>query len=133
MKTFNTRKLLITDEAHSVESEILKFVEFRLSEYYLDRLGIIARVPEFNKIEQYVNWITDTRNLILAKIDELNDQIKEVHNYNKEEAKKLIADRDPLTGLEVKMKYFLDSIDDTKWIFDFERSEKLNKKTVVFK
>jgi len=130
---FKSRKLLIQDEAHKIGNDLMNHVEFRLSEIYLDRLGIVSKIPLFNKIEEYISWIEEIKLLISERVHKFIQDISDIYYVNEEKAKELIEEKERLETLRENMDFFLGSFETTPWIFDIEKSEKLKKKTIIFK
>lgn len=55
----NPRDLLIIDEAHNCESQILDYVSLILTDNHLKGLGIF--IPHFDSAQQYAVWFIDTQ------------------------------------------------------------------------
>ena len=129
---FSKRKLLICDEAHSLDDECMSFVEFSFSSFYLSKLGVTSKIPIYEKLEEYIDWLQN----ILQKISNLEIKIKErlKKKFTSEEEKiNLSKELEGLTGQKEKIKTFLDSHSKVEWIFDIVDNEKTKTKTIVFK
>jgi ATP-dependent DNA helicase DinG len=60
------RQLLICDEAHSVEEQIIRFIDGAVSLSQVKKWTQIATMPRFDKIAQYVEWV---KNVYVPKLD----------------------------------------------------------------
>jgi Rad3-related DNA helicase len=102
------RDLMILDEAHNVEQQLLGFVEITISDQDLQHHGIF--LPQFELAAEYAAWFKDAN---LHKI--IGDVIKEAQE---EERTKLV---DTMMRLLHKYKLFLSSIEsDVEWVCTYE-------------
>lgn len=91
------RDLLIIDEAHTAESQLLDFVAFSINDKYLQRYGII--VPHFESPHEYALWFIECQ--IDQHIGKAIQQAKADRNDNLE---------DELSRMYRKFKMFMDNI-----------------------
>lgn len=130
--SFPDRKLLICDEAHSLDDECMSFVEFSFSSFYLSKLGVTSKIPVYEKLEEYIEWL----NMILLKIKERkNEATKKLKNKFLDIAivSDLQKELENLISQEERIKTFLESNRKIEWIFDIITNEKLRSKTIIFK
>lgn len=130
--TFEQRKLLICDEAHSLDDECMSFVEFDFSSLYLSKIGVTSKIPVYNTINEYIDWLKM-----------LQEKIKVIKKENIEKLKNkfldisvvaiIQKDLENLISQEEKIKIFLESSSTIEWIFDIKINEKLRSKTITFK
>lgn len=109
------RNLLIIDEAHNVEPQLLDFVSFSISDSDLQKHGIF--VPELNSPYAYYIWFKEAEvvKLIAGAIEEAknNDDPKLV---------------DRLSRLVTKYRLFIDRVEnsdkpDTEWVSEFSQKK----------
>lgn len=128
---FSKRALMIVDEAHNVESQLMSFVQVELTEWTLSILGIkIDR--DIRTKEQFVDWMreTDIRKKIvdrLKDVDEVADDVPEELSQ---------AEADAIKDLDAKLANFLAFLDKTEWIlevveYEDRRTEDRRKKIVA--
>jgi Rad3-related DNA helicase len=145
-KTFTKRKLLILDEAHCIESEVLNFIEFLLSEYMFKRVGYPVNIPSYDTLDEYHKWIKENvsivNNILVSKTKELNNLNNYRVNLNRDshqfkklsgEASELVSQIDEVDRLYRRMNKFLNTLNDVEWIFTIEKTEKLKMKRIVFR
>jgi Rad3-related DNA helicase len=129
---FSDRKLLICDEAHSLDDECMSFVEFSFSSFYLSKLGITSKIPIYEKLENYVDWLQE----ILLKIKKIKNEIQEkLKNKFLDIAiiTNLQKDLENVISQKQRINNFLNSYEKIEWIFDITVNEKLRSKTIIFK
>jgi Rad3-related DNA helicase len=130
--TFSPRKLLICDEGHSLDDEILSFVEFSFSSFYLSKLGVTSKIPVYEKLEDYIVWLE----MLCQKIKH-RKQIVQEKLKNKFLDVTVISDLqrelESLITQEERVKEFLQSNKSVEWIFDITINEKLKSKSIIFK
>lgn len=130
--TFPDRKLLICDEAHSLDDECMSFVEFNFSSFYLSKLGITAKIPVYDKLYDYVVWLQTILIKIKERKKEVQDRLKNKF-LDVEIISELQKELENLTDQGQRVQSFLDSRDKVEWIFDISVNEKLRSKTISFK
>jgi Rad3-related DNA helicase len=130
--TFPSRKLLICDEAHNIDEECMSFVEFSFSSFYLSKLGITSKIPTYEKLEDYVSWLTKIKDIIKKKRKEIQEKLKNKF-LNDSDISVFQKEHENLIGQEEKISMFLESHDKVEWIFDFVTNEKLKSKSIIFK
>jgi Rad3-related DNA helicase len=129
---FSSRKILICDEAHSLDDECMSFVEFSFSSFYLSKLGVTSKIPVYENLLDYVEWLR----MLLEKIKNLKKETQEkLKNkfLDNDKFAEFQKDLENLISQEQKVDTFLQSHDKVEWIFDMTTNEKLRSKTIVFK
>ena len=114
------RNLMIIDECHNLESQLLDFVSFSITDLHLNKYGIF--IPELEHAIEYAIWMEDT------KIhDLLLDAIKQARADDK------IKLEDELARVVKKYKMFMDHIHDghDEWVCEYE--EKSSHRRVTLK
>jgi len=145
-KLFLPRKLMICDEAHNLEAELMGQIEFLLSEYMFKRVGYSVNVPTYEELTDYQRWIEDNVDL-LSRL--LNDKSNELNNINSkrvglertskafeklsEDATELTSQVEELDRLVRRMRTFLASLDKVEWVFTQEKTHKFKMKRIVFR
>lgn len=141
---FGNRNFLICDETHNLENELMKFTEFNFSTLYLSRLGLTSKIPEYQQVNDYIDWL---RNIYSKICDALERNKSDLELYSSQielnpsnvdktvrtAATKLEQENEQLTSLQEKINRFYQSYDKTEWVFDFAESKKLKAKTITFK
>jgi Rad3-related DNA helicase len=101
------RDLLIIDECHNTESQLLDFVSLTISDYHLRKHGIV--LPACDSVHDYVKWFEQNKihvaihNAIKAAEEEENSELTE-----------------DLTRLFKKYKTFMDTVHASEWVVDVE-------------
>jgi Rad3-related DNA helicase len=105
----NRRDLIIIDEAHNIEKQLMNFVELNLSDKHLRQYGVF--LPDFESAEEYYGWFNHMQ--IHKKIMQL------IANARKNDETSLV---DYFTRFLDKYNLFKKSIEeDVKWVCDFEQ------------
>lgn len=107
---FDNRELMIIDEAHNTESQILSFVSLVLSDGGLD-----LKIPDYKTAKEYHEWIIKENliEIVKSKIDEAkeNEDIKEQEDWE--------------SSLS-KIERFINS-DPTEWVCEYSYVDKKHK------
>lgn len=130
--TFSPRKLLICDEAHSLDDECMSFVEFSFSSYYLSKLGVTSKIPIYDKLDDYIAWLEIVLQKIKVRKTEAQTKLKNKF-LDASVIQDLQKELENLISQELRVKTFLESHKSVEWIFDITTNEKLNSKTIIFK
>jgi ATP-dependent DNA helicase DinG len=145
-ETFKPRKLMICDEAHQLEKELMGQIEFVLSEFMFKRVGYAVHVPTFDSLVDYKQWIQEhiaNIGLLLhdkeTEVGRLNSQRvginRDSYDFSKlsGEVAELTSQAEDLDRLFRRMKTFLDTLSSVEWIFTVEHTEKKKMKRVTFR
>jgi Rad3-related DNA helicase len=108
---FGKRALMIIDEAHNVEQQLMSFVSLELTEWTLSLVGVTIGKTIASKA-QFVEWLRETD--LLRLVDQKIRDAKEAGDddeFAKEEG-------DALGELQMKIQNFLTYLDKTEWILE---------------
>lgn len=110
---FQPRALMIIDEAHNVEAELMKFVSLELTEWALSLVNVKIGKTITSK-EQFVEWLRETD--LLVKIESAiraaQEGVKDDEDGFSEE------EGDALSELQMKVQNFMTYLDKTEWILE---------------
>lgn len=110
-RSFGPRNLMIIDEAHNCESQLMNFIEFSISDYEFRRDKIIF--PKLKTPVEYAEYFLE------IELDEILNQkilLAKVEQKPKEENK--------WKQLLMKFGIFLESADSDNWVLQFKRAER---------
>lgn len=115
---FAPRALMIVDEAHNTESQLMNFVTLELSEWTLSLVGVrIDR--EIRTKQEFLDWLAETdliaivaRRIKDASADDSDDELDEDLSA---------AELDALKELDGKLANFLAFLEKTEWILEVVR------------
>jgi len=137
---------ILVSNCHSSELEILRFVEFVLSEFMFKRVGYPVNIPLYDSLEDYHKWIQNNigniGQILVKKTNELNllnserARIeKESHDFKKIsiEITEISSQVDEIDRVYRKMNKFLNTLNDVEWVFTVESTEKLKMRKVIFR
>ena len=115
---FPKRELMIIDEAHGIEGQMMTFVSLELTEWALSIVDVkITR--DISTKEQFSEWLRETD--LLRKIDNM---VKDASEGDDEVADLDKAQLDALKELQGKISTFLQFLDRTEWILEVVEYEK---------
>lgn len=107
---FENRELMIIDEAHNTESQILSFVSLVLTDGGLD-----LKIPDYKTAKEYHDWMIDENlvEIIKTKIEEAHDKedLKEQENWE---------------NCLFKIERFICS-DPSEWVCEYSHIDKKHK------
>jgi len=145
-ETFKPRKLLICDEAHLLEKELMGQIEFILSEFTFKRVGYEVHIPTYDTLDEYHQWIEAHIGNIgrvlhdkEVELKSLNDVRARLNRSSHEflklsgEASEITSQAEELDRLFRRMKTFLNTLNHVEWIFTIEKTQKLKMKKIVFR
>jgi Rad3-related DNA helicase len=126
VNAFGKRRLLVVDEAHTIESGLMSYVELAISNQILKFCQIDMTVPIHDSLAEYEDFLEVLNKIAIAKADEIDIRIKKNPDQVFEsEVKRL----DRLTNLVGKIAFLKFHKDTCKWIADPNE----DKGRVVFK
>jgi len=141
-KIFPPVNMIIYDEAHGVDKELMNFVEIKFTSKYLRKLGSISDIPDYEKVEDYHSWLKQLSELFAGEVvsnesaigelkikfqnansggDTIIESIKRLHNIN--------------TRLEtqiLKIKKFFETSNENEWIHDLKRDKNNSDHDQIF-
>jgi len=112
---FGKRALMIIDEGHNVEAQLMSFVAVELTEQNLDIVGVKIGKTISSKA-QFVEWLRETDLLRLLQEAVKAAQSREVNDKEQESFAK--ADLDTLRELEMKLSNFMAYLEKTQWVLE---------------
>jgi Rad3-related DNA helicase len=122
VKQFPQRRVLIADEAHTLENQMLKFVELIIGpEEIVKFLPTAKEVPEMETLDHYMLWLVD---VFLPGLSIYRDSFAEdTANLTPQRAKQLLE----LDNMTARVERALNDMDadPNNWIFWQELNEKL--------
>lgn len=113
MGRFQKRSLLLLDEGHNIEGQLVNFVSLELTEWTLDIINVkIDR--QITTKGMLLDWLREKEvsALIDAKLGELDEDGQSLDKDLRD------MEKDALTDLKGKLGLFLKYIDKTEWIFE---------------
>lgn len=119
------RDLMVVDEAHNAEPQLLDYVSLVVSDAPLGRFNII--IPKFDNPFEYAIWFEEVK-IHQILFDAINDA-------RTSDNPKDTALADELTRVMHKYKMFVDHINmtDSEWVCEFERNQKTGSNSVTLK
>lgn len=115
-KRFSPRDLLILDEAHNIEPQLLDFVSLSITDAHIQKHGIF--LPKLNSALEYALWFEKAQ--LANKIYEAINEAKEKENTRQEDDLVRL-----LKKYHIFMKHTQDS--DIEWIAEYkEKTERKN-------
>jgi Rad3-related DNA helicase len=113
-KRFGPRGLMIIDEAHQMEPQLLNFISISLNDKRLQHYGI--ELEEYQTPEEY--WIYFVESDIISKILTLIDDVKDAED---------IRAQDEYSSLAKKLGTFMHCMErEEEWVAEFERGKDFN-------
>lgn len=129
---FPKRALMIVDEAHNVESQLMGFVTVELTEPTLATVGVeISR--DLHTKADFLNWLSET-DLIQKIVKKLDDLEKGRVAFPKG-VDFSVEEKDELESLQSKLSNFMEYLDRTEWVLEvvkyFDKRAKEEFKKIV--
>ena len=120
MGRFQKRALLLVDEGHNIEGQLLNFVTVELTERTLGIIGITID-RQISSKAQLTEWLRETelRHLIEVTLDAL-DKDDTVDRSMRQ------VEKDALTELKGKLEVFMEYLDKAEWIIETVRYKTRN-------
>jgi len=111
---FGPRELLIIDEAHQLEPQLLNFISITLNDKRLQRYGI--KLEEYQTPEEY--WIFFQETDIITKILMLIEDAKDMED---------VKGQDEYLSLAKKLRTFIHCMErEEEWIAEYEKGKDYN-------
>ena len=124
------KKVMIIDEAHNLESELTRFIEISVSEYFSDKILKISIPKELNTQHKVFLWIKNTYlQKVNSKLEKIQLQLSRmgITSQKLEEFKKITNHIEMLSSHAKKISEFIKLYDKDNWVFDIEKSNKYRK------
>lgn len=128
------KKVMVIDEAHNLESELSRFIEISVSEYFSEKILKVKIPKDLNTQFKTFNWIKNIYLPAVTKKKEFIDsQLKKfgITSSKLEEFQKITKHFEMLAGHESKILQFIQIYEKDNWVFDIESNDKYRK--FVFK
>ena len=111
---FGKRGLMLIDEAHATEGNLMSFVSMELTEWSLSIVGVKIGDEPIESKAQFTEWLRETD--LLRKIDAA---LKSVESSSEDVPEDLsAAEADALKELQMKLGNFMAYLDKTEWILE---------------
>ncbi len=127
---FSKRTLMVCDEAHSMEDELMRFIEFRVSDR--DLAEINCRIPEGDvTVEEWIANLKEWREKLETEVKYTDESLKKAKDKN-ESMEKTLKIKDIFKKIE-KCEFISKELSDDhdNWIIDNERTGGVGR--VIFK
>jgi Rad3-related DNA helicase len=126
VNAFGKRRLLVVDEAHTIENGLMSYVECAISESMLKFCDIKMVVPIYDQVHEYKDFLDRLEKAAVEKATTLDAEISKNPDIVMESQKKKL---DRLTALINKLNFLKFHKDTCKWIADPDEQ----KRRVAFK
>lgn len=127
LSRFPSRALMIIDEAHGIEGQLLNFVSMELSEWTLSIVNVTIN-KEVSSKEAFAEWLRETQ--LLGKIEKAL-QAQEEGDFDSDLDE---AQSEAIKELQGKIVIFLRYLEETEWVLEtveYERHGEPMKKIVA--
>jgi ATP-dependent DNA helicase DinG len=115
VKRFGKRDLMIVDEAHKIEGQMMSFVTLELTEFALSIIGVeIDR--DITTGEQLMGWLRE--NKVLSTIHERLDHKGDNSDEESFEGELSKVENEALRELQMKLEIFLGAAENSEWIYE---------------
>jgi ATP-dependent DNA helicase DinG len=115
IKRFGKRDLMIIDEAHKIEGQMMSFVTLELTEFALSIIGVeIDR--DITTREQLMEWLRE--NKVLSTIQERLDHKGDNSDEESFEGELSKVENEALRELQMKLEIFLGAAENSEWIYE---------------
>jgi ATP-dependent DNA helicase DinG len=124
-KKLPNKKVLVIDEAHNLESELTRFIEISVSEYFSEKILKLKIPKDINTQFKAFNWI---KNIYYAEVKRKTDFISKqldkfgLNSSKLEEFKKITSRYEMLTSHLAKIEQFIKIYEKDNWVFDIEKT-----------
>lgn len=127
------KKVLVIDEAHNLESELSRFIEISISEYFSEKILKLKIPKEMNTQYKVFSWVKNSYiPQVVRKRIFIENQLEKfgITSNKLKEFQKITKHFEMLTSHEKKLKQFIEIYDKDNWIFDIDNSSKDYKKFI---
>ena len=132
VKDLGMREVLICDECHNIEQQLLNFISLKITELNIQNL-YETYFPQYQEddIESWIKWVMNTNSDIKLRLKELDKTIKREKELDSPLINLHIGELKALKKIESKIKYLLDIYQKSpnNWIINIEKYK--NKTTSV--
>ena len=127
------KKVLVIDEAHNLESELSRFIEISVSEYFSEKILKLKVPKDLNTQFKVFSWIKNSYIVSLSQKKQfIESQLEKfgITSNKLDEFKKITNHYEMITSHEKKIKQFIEIYDKDNWVFDTDNSNKSYKKFI---
>lgn len=118
--SFSGVKILVADECDTIEDQLMNFVELKITQKQLDRLGI--EPPRFKtKFESWIPWAREVNISLNREIDELNHRIDSTDEWSPIDIS-ILKRVKSLEHLASKLGFFIKEVD-KDWVWYPQEAE----------
>lgn len=132
-KKLPNKKVLVIDEAHNLESELTRFIEISVSEYFSEKILKLKIPSDLNTQFKVFQWI---KNVYLQKVSSKLENIQQqlgklgINSQKLEEFKKITKHVEMLQSHMTKITDFIKLYDKDNWVFDIENTNEKYRKFI---
>lgn len=127
------KKVLVIDEAHNLESELTRFIEISISEYFAKKILKINIPKNLNTQHKVYLWIkNEYLECVNNKLNNINNQLSKLGITSKklEEFKKITNHIELLSSHSKKITEFIKLYEKDNWVFDITNTNEKYRKFV---
>lgn len=131
------RQLLVIDECHTIEDELSKFIEIKVSERFASAILGLEMPDKIDRQDKAIEWIKG------EYIDKLNEKIEEVTADLKElqiagledsdDARRIAANKEKLSKHKTKIDKFISLYTKDNWVYNLIPSWNKSGRKLEFK
>jgi len=132
-KIFKPANLIVCDECHGVDRELMGFVEIKFTSKYMRKLGSLSDIPEYDKVEDYIDWLNQISDCFA---DEVKSNLSDILSLKSdllvsvagrdniiEQIKKLSSMNTRLNTQIKKIDNFLKTCEQNEWVHEIQRGK----------
>ncbi len=113
MKRFQHRALMLIDEGHNIESQLMNFVTVELTGWALSIIGVTID-REITRKDQFIDWLLEKN--VVRLIDSQLRMLDEGGSSKDADLRQM--EKVELLSLQDKLKIFMSNLDRTEWILE---------------
>jgi len=92
-QVFDSRKLLICDEAHTLERVLCNFITVNFSSLKLAKFGIFE-IPKFNLPSEYMSWMMDLKDILAETYEKIKKKTINIRVKDTDNIKNLLSEQE---------------------------------------
>ena len=122
-----SKKVLVIDEAHNLESELTRFIEISVSSYFSEKILKLKVPSDINTQFKAFNWIKNEYLVkVKSKVSFIEAQLEKfgINTAKLEEMKSITAQLEKLTSHAQKIEKFTQIYNKDNWVFDIQEEDK---------
>ncbi len=113
MDRFQKRALMLIDEGHNIESQLMNFVTVELTGWALSIVGVTID-REITSKEQFTDWLSEKN--VVRLIDSQLRLLAEGGSSKEADLRQM--EKEELLSLQDKLKIFMENLDKTEWVLE---------------